>query len=378
MQLPSRVALAKEYGVGLATLERAISALLSDGTLTASPGQRTVVSPQLSDPAEHEEHSTNWALRREKTLLPDSAKMVIGVVSYDADAVDGPTGNIENWPYRTLIALEQAVLRGEGIMLFTTLKSATGGAPRSIDDGVREVIEQGATTVVVLDIHGTIAPSEIRKLSSIQEREKVVMLHISDSDGDTKIPHVYYDGPHLGRQAIQHLVSKGHRTFAYVSPFRLQWSFDRYEQAKAQSVIEGLPENSVTPLFGDIEERPEGKAVAGSIQVKAAEKFGDTLFGADYPRCILAANDYIAYGLIDAGLKRGLRPGRDYAIVGFDDETRSLRYGLTTFRPPIDEIGKEAAVLLSRLLLGEDCEIQVRLRSRLIIRASTMNLVAAV
>lgn len=84
---------------------------------------------------------------------------------------------------------------------------------------------------------------------------------------------------------------------------------------------------------------------------------------------ILAISDVIAFGVIDAIRQRGLTPGRDISVVGFDDVPQAAEFGLTTIRQPMVDRGR----LVGRMLLEPDTmtERQVRLPTELVVRTST-------
>ncbi|PYI64878.1 LacI family transcriptional regulator [Arthrobacter livingstonensis] len=65
------------------------------------------------------------------------------------------------------------------------------------------------------------------------------------------------------------------------------------------------------------------------------------------PLCILAANDVMALGAMTALRSRGLRIPRDVQVAGFDDipTLRDHSPGLTTYRLPLEHIGRLAAEL---------------------------------
>jgi DNA-binding LacI/PurR family transcriptional regulator/DNA-binding transcriptional regulator YhcF (GntR family) len=364
--LPSRAALAKEYGVGLATLERAISGLLADGTLRATPGQHTVVAPRASldgidDLASQPQHGNS---------LEAHAGM-LGVVSYDTISEIRSSGSEGGWLYQISHSLERSFLETGGVTTFKSLVTERGHEPIPLVDAIRDVRQQGAVAIAVVDLNGAISVAEIDQVAEIHEREAALFVYVSSNETDSGLPHVYYDSAHLGRQAVRHLVSRGFDAFGYVSPFDLPWSVDRFESASEAAMSLGLGRNAVTPLFGT--KRISNELSHAQQQYDAACEFGrETFSRPDYPRCVIAANDYIAFGLIDAANEFGIRHGIHYAILGFDDEVKALHYGLTTFRPPLEEIGTETALLLARLLRSETCSLQVRLRCRLIARASTI------
>lgn len=87
---------------------------------------------------------------------------------------------------------------------------------------------------------------------------------------------------------------------------------------------------------------------------------------------ILAANDDMAFGALEALQARGIRVPNDVALVGFDDreESRCVLPPLTTVRNPLHQLGTRAAEMLIALIEGQDvpdCEV---LPSDLVVRRS--------
>ena len=54
----------------------------------------------------------------------------------------------------------------------------------------------------------------------------------------------------------------------------------------------------------------------------------------------------LAIGVLDALAARGLRPGRDVSVTGFDDIAEAAEAGLTTVRQPSQDKGRIAGELL--------------------------------
>jgi LacI family transcriptional regulator len=72
---------------------------------------------------------------------------------------------------------------------------------------------------------------------------------------------------------------------------------------------------------------------------------------------------------------RGVEPGRDLAVVGFDDINwgTALRPPLTAVSQPTYEIGQRTAELLLRRIRGEQLPLQrIVLPAKLVIRASSI------
>jgi hypothetical protein len=74
---------------------------------------------------------------------------------------------------------------------------------------------------------------------------------------------------------------------------------------------------------------------------------------------VFASNDEMAYGVMLALYKRGLRVPEDVPVVGFDDK-RGASYTtppLTTVRQPTEEMGRAAAEGVLRLLRGAPLDL---------------------
>jgi DNA-binding LacI/PurR family transcriptional regulator len=83
---------------------------------------------------------------------------------------------------------------------------------------------------------------------------------------------------------------------------------------------------------------------------------------------VVADSDVLAGGVLDVLIARGLRPGRDISVTGFDDAPTAAPAGLTTTRQPIRDKGR----LMGRMLLDPSfTERRVVLPTELVVRTST-------
>jgi len=86
------------------------------------------------------------------------------------------------------------------------------------------------------------------------------------------------------------------------------------------------------------------------------------------PTAILAMSDVQAIGALRAIRDRGLVPGRDVSVTGFDDIPEAAAAGLTTVHQPIRERGQ----VLGRMLLDPEFTARrVVLPTELVVRTST-------
>lgn len=71
---------------------------------------------------------------------------------------------------------------------------------------------------------------------------------------------------------------------------------------------------------------------------------------------IICASDVMALGLIREAARDGLRPPRDYSVIGYDDAPIMHLTELTTIRQPISAISEAAVATLLRMLRGEEVD----------------------
>lgn len=104
----------------------------------------------------------------------------------------------------------------------------------------------------------------------------------------------------------------------------------------------------------------------------------EILEGAEPPEftAVIAANDLVAIGCCDALYERGLAPGSDISVAGFNgmDFLDRLAVPLTSVRIPHRELGDHAAALLLELIERNDvgsAAMSAELPVELVPRAST-------
>jgi DNA-binding LacI/PurR family transcriptional regulator len=88
----------------------------------------------------------------------------------------------------------------------------------------------------------------------------------------------------------------------------------------------------------------------------------------DRPTAIVGLSDVLALGAMEAMKTRGLIPGRDLTVVGFDDIPAAETSGLTTIRQPIRDKGRA----VGRVLLDPaTTERQIMMPTELVVRSSS-------
>lgn len=175
------------------------------------------------------------------------------------------------------------------------------------------------------------------------------------------------DNRQAARQAVDYLISLGHRQIACVTnaPASYSASTDRlmgYREALEQA---GIPYTDALVRFGDFE--PE----SGYIQMNSLLSSGIP-FTAGF-----IASDAVLIGANAALREHGFHIPDDISLVGFDDIAWSKYVDppLTTIRLPAQALGNQACTMLMQILNGQNIpEKNLVLPTELIIRNSCRNL----
>jgi DNA-binding LacI/PurR family transcriptional regulator len=178
------------------------------------------------------------------------------------------------------------------------------------------------------------------------------------------------------RAAGRHLAGLGHRRIAiigdhlradaagpvtlstpddvgyYGSRERLRGYYDAFRSA-------GLDWAGVTTVSTDVNTQDAGAAAAAYVLDQGRP-----------PTAIATFSDVLALGVLDTLAARGLAPGRDVSVIGFDDIPEAAQAALTTIRQPATERGR----LSGQLLLDppqDSPDRQIMLPTELVIRDTT-------
>jgi len=174
---------------------------------------------------------------------------------------------------------------------------------------------------------------------------------------------VLVDNPAGLRAALTHLIEgHGYRRIAFIrgTAGNLE-AEERYQVYTDVLASYGLPLDPDLVAPGDFTMSTGRSAIRLLLDERQAS------FDA-----VVAANDNMALGVVEALRDRSRRVPEDVAVVGFDDipETRFATPPLSTVRQPLYEQGRRAAQLVLGALRGETLPEQVSLPTELVLRRS--------
>lgn len=153
------------------------------------------------------------------------------------------------------------------------------------------------------------------------------------------LPSVNVDDERGGHLIAEHLISQGHRTFAYVSERQQSQRFVSQAQRRISGITAAMTESDIDPSA--LQRLFASHDVAGGRAAAA-----DLLAQESLPDAVVGHFDEIAAGLLLGLHSAGLRTPDDIAVVGYDDGSLAQALDLTTIRQPLVETGRAGAELL--------------------------------
>jgi DNA-binding LacI/PurR family transcriptional regulator len=259
-----------------------------------------------------------------------------------------------------LAGLSEVAERTRTGLLLIPLPRCAAGAD---DDAIRESVETVRSAVVdgiiaycvddghpALDVIASRGLPFVHNVDSLPGRRVVI-----DEAGATRAVGQYL--ARLGHTDVAMVVDSGHAP-ATTGEITDETALYINARLRLQGVREGLGDGArLTVVSGGHNSVDSGRAAAEVV-----------LDRRDRPTAIVAAGDVLALGVLEAARQRGLQPGRDISVTGFDDIPAAEAAGLTTVRQPVREKGR----LFGRMLLDPDyTEQRVVLPTELIVRSST-------
>jgi len=186
------------------------------------------------------------------------------------------------------------------------------------------------------------ACSDAKPVHLIQKQGIPVVLLDREVSG-VEVDIVRGDSENGAYQLTQHLLSLGHQQIALLTgPQTVSTAVDRangYRQALADT---SLPDNAARVYWG------------GFTQDSGYQTANQALSAATQPTALLAANNFIAIGALQALKEQGLHVPDDIALVTVDDMPSAFPIDpfLTAVTQPAREIGRQGAQLLLDRLNG--------------------------
>lgn len=351
--VPSRRDLAREYQVSTLTIERAIEALSREGFLQSVGRKGTFVASEKPI---------------EAVALPAGAtkKLAVGIVA-TLYVMRHDHLEINNFWVRLIVQGIEGAHSDEGETTVFFNRVRPDGSVRSLEETIAIAQDYGVDGLAIIAFNQH--PDEVDRAVATVVANKVPVVCVTTGAIKLPVPHVFLDGYDAGYQAAAHLHRQGCEKILYLNPYEAWWSREREEGIRSALNHAKLPTDALTVFPA----QPDPWVVETDPQTLGYAAARLALASGLRPQGVICANDGAAFGYRQAAEELDLFPRRDFLIVGFDDQPQSRSEHLTSLRPSLEALGEEAARLLRLSFAGRNDRLQVRLRWRLIPRASSLS-----
>lgn len=180
--------------------------------------------------------------------------------------------------------------------------------------------------------------------------------------GERRFPSIVTDDRESMRLALDHLLALGHRHIAHIAGPRSSST----GRARAEAFGDLCRQQGIGDAI--VVETPAFTRAAGN------EAALPVLSAAAPPTAVVAGNDMLALGVLDAAEHCGLSVPGDLSIVGHNDMplVDLIDPPLTTIRVPVEQLSREAArLLIERMRNTEEAVMMRVMMPSLVVRAST-------
>lgn len=197
-------------------------------------------------------------------------------------------------------------------------------------------VELGLVRALAKQVDGIILCSPRMRPADLREATTYAPLVLVNRKAGA-IPAVAIDNADGIRHILTHLVDLGHTRIGFIAGPRSSWS--NRERLRGLKAAASTTEVDLVEI-GNFSPTFEGGSDAAA---------GTLLSGVT---CVVAYNDLVALGLLNALLSQGVAVPRELSVVGIDNIAMSgmVHPGLTTLAIPKEQAGRASVELLLQLL----------------------------
>jgi LacI family transcriptional regulator len=262
--------------------------------------------------------------------------------------------DLSNPFYAELAVAIERVFQSAGIVPFI---ANTAESPVRQDQVLKSLMEQGVAGLIVAPARGT-APDAFRRIEAASIPVIFAMRRLPAS----RIPAVAPDNHRGAVLAAEHLIRKGHRRLAFLGGFTDMVVYhERLGGFREACAAHGVAAKDIVVVEGAT------NRLGGMAGLETA------LAASPAPTGAICFNDAVAFGAMISLRKRGLEPGPDFAVVGFDDILEAQYYvpPLTSVAVDTVGLGERAAHAVLRMIQSRSTRAEDHIGAvNLVVRAS--------
>jgi LacI family transcriptional regulator len=321
-----------------------VSKMSVSRVLNGQAGVSESTRQRIMEAVEHLGYVPNPGIRPHANSTKMIALLITDITTtYMGEIVRGVSGAAERLNY--------------GLMLYTQ------GNMRSMNHAERTKYYLSLLNNTMVDGVLMVVPLDYEVIVKDLKEHDLTYVIIDHHNGTGNEPSVTATNRKGMLDAMRHLLALGHRRIGFITGrMDIVCSQDRLQGYRDALAEVGLPFEPELVREGDFTQPTGFRQAQALLQLP------------ERPTAIIASNDSMAFGTMDAAKAAGLQVGRDLSVVGFDDVYMASQVypPLTTIRQPMFEMGEAAFEMLVALLEGRTMlTVRRELPTELIIREST-------
>ncbi len=211
--------------------------------------------------------------------------------------------------------------------------------------GYEESVQQAIDEFEAIKVDGIIyVAGHARCISSIPDNLSVPLMIAYAFTENQGISSVEFDDTKAACDMTTNLIKNGHKKIAVIAGTKTNIHTER----RLAGFKKAMEENGLSVADSDI-------IYANWDSASGYESAKALLDGSDYT-AVFCFNDLMAAGVYDYLYEKGLVPGKDISVAGYDNRTISkyLKPALTTVEIPLNDIGRKSAELLLNQINNPD------------------------
>jgi len=224
-----------------------------------------------------------------------------------------------------VVGMEQ-VFQASGLV---PLMANTAESPQRQEQVIRALMEQQVAGVIISPANGT-AANAFESLQLARVPVVLAMRRLPESGIGAVAP----DNLNGSRRAVRHLVEQGHTRIAFLGGYSGMTVYSE----RLVGYCEALSR-------GGLKFDPDLVVESPTNRIGGMSACARVISSARPPTAALCFNDAVAFGVMMELRKRGMVPGDDFAVVGFDDVIEARHYvpALTSVSVEPAKLGEQAA-----------------------------------
>ena len=241
---------------------------------------------------------------------------------------------------------------------YTVLLGVTFDSVEKQDQILSTMIEHRVGGVILCPVSES-SEEIVNRLNKLQTPTVLAVRELDGSNSD----FVGIDYEAGARMAVEHLIEKGHKRIAFLGGYRHASTWIRRMEGFSLALGQAGIELDQSLVIDSLPTREGGVEAARQLLSQSIR-----------PTAIFCFSDLVAFGVVQGVREAGLTPGKDIAIVGFDNipEAEIFYPSLTTISSFAQITGKTAANLLhQRITHPESEKKRIILQPELIVRDSS-------